>query len=287
VSGAAEGQRRWRRARDRGTAGAFLRAREPYCVVSCSRFLAQETPRELLWTLDGAGEEGEAVGGVLLQSRRALLPVLADRGTVPAPRFLTRLLHKIPVHLVQGLTPDTAIFEGFMAEAGRRAVQTIDYDLMALDREPADEALRAGPPGILIRPPEFADIDDLFAMQAAYEYEEVLPEGAAFSPALCRQALDRILVNEQILVAEWRSRVIGKVNTNARSFTRSQIGGVFVRPEYRGMGVATRMSAVFARALRAQGRGVSLFVKKRNAAARAVYRHTGFHVLGDYRITYY
>jgi predicted GNAT family acetyltransferase len=47
------------------------------------------------------------------------------------------------------------------------------------------------------------------------------------------------------------------------------------------------MTAAFAEALLAQGKGLSLFVKKRNAAACKVYRKIGFSSIADYRITYY
>jgi predicted GNAT family acetyltransferase len=47
------------------------------------------------------------------------------------------------------------------------------------------------------------------------------------------------------------------------------------------------MTAVFAEGLLAQGKALSLFVKKRNAAACKVYRKIGFSVTADYRITYY
>ncbi|MDR2019792.1 MAG: GNAT family N-acetyltransferase, partial [Treponema sp.] len=80
---------------------------------------------------------------------------------------------------------------------------------------------------------------------------------------------------------------VGKINTNAESFTCFQIGGVYVLPEYRGRGIATRMAASLSSRLLAQGKNISLFVKKQNPAARAVYKKIGFKVLKDYRICYY
>jgi len=47
------------------------------------------------------------------------------------------------------------------------------------------------------------------------------------------------------------------------------------------------MTAKFAEGLLAQGKGLSLFVKKRNLAACKVYLNIGFSVTADYRITYY
>jgi predicted GNAT family acetyltransferase len=90
-----------------------------------------------------------------------------------------------------------------------------------------------------------------------------------------------------MLVADLGGRLAGKINTNAVTFTRYQIGGVYVHPDYRGLGIARKMAAAFASGLIAQGKGISLFVKKANAAARKVYQRVGFETLGDYRINYY
>jgi predicted GNAT family acetyltransferase len=81
--------------------------------------------------------------------------------------------------------------------------------------------------------------------------------------------------------------VVGKINTNAASFSRTQIGGVYVLPEYRGQGIAQRLTAVFAEDLIGRTGGITLFVKKKNPAAQAVYRRAGFTAVADYRISYY
>jgi predicted GNAT family acetyltransferase len=192
-----------------------------------------------------------------------------------------------PIYVLQGLAEDTAIFENMLRALGYAMTDGINYRLMALDREPAAETLGAGPPDLILREPAPKDTEAVFPLQAAYEREEVLPRGTVFNPRNCRLSLAHILYRERILVAELDSRIVGKINTNAESFTRCQIGGVYVLPEYRDRGIATRMTAVLAAELIAAGRGISLFVKKQNPAALAVYRRIGFEVLGDYRICYY
>jgi predicted GNAT family acetyltransferase len=47
------------------------------------------------------------------------------------------------------------------------------------------------------------------------------------------------------------------------------------------------MAGAFTAMLTAQGKGISLFVKKSNSAARSVYQRLGYKILGDYRINYY
>jgi ribosomal protein S18 acetylase RimI-like enzyme len=237
--------------------------------------------QDRIWELSGPGR---AVRAILLSSRRSLFPVLRGQEDVPVPRFINRFL---TIHAIQGLPRETAIFEHALRRLGREAAEAIDYDLMALDGKPNPEALGIGPEGLVLKPPEPRDRDALFSLQAAYEQEEVLPRGAVFDPASCFLSLGRILSREQVLVAELGSRIVGKINTNAASFTRRQIGGVYVLPEYRGRGIAVRMGAALAEDLISRGMGVTLFVKKGNPAARAVYRRIGFRAVEDYRICYY
>jgi predicted GNAT family acetyltransferase len=130
-------------------------------------------------------------------------------------------------------------------------------------------------------------MDNLFQLQSAYDQEEVLPQQAVFNPAACRLSLEHIMDHEHILVAELGSRLVGKINTSAASFSRYQIGGVYVHPAYRGLGIASRMGALFIRRLLAEKKGVTLFVKKQNPFARKLYRHIGFETLNTYRISYF
>lgn len=277
--------RRWQKAgkRERGPE-ALLRKREPLCVGACSRFLHQSAFHDHLWILRDGDGNAEAL---LLHSKRAFFPVFNGLSDIPAPHFLNRLLRNIPVHAVQGLREDVVILENIIAKLGIRPAESIDYDLMALDEEPAADCFTAGPRGLIIRQPGSNDITDLLPLQAAYEMEEVLPQGAVFNPSSSRAILEHILSREHILIAELEGRLIAKVNTSAASFTRYQIGGVYVHPDYRRQGIATRLCAELVRSLKPLGRGVSLFVKKRNPAARLVYRRIGFDILSDYRISYY
>jgi ribosomal protein S18 acetylase RimI-like enzyme len=220
-------------------------------------------------------------------SRRSLFPILIGTGEIPPPPFMYSLLRKVSVHAVQGLRKDVTILETLLAGLGVRAVEDIDYDLMALDREPFPASFSRGPEELILRQPGTEDTENLYRLQAAYEQEEVLPRGAVFNALSCRRSLEHILAREHILIAELYGRIVGKINTSASSFSRYQIGGVYVDPDYRGLGIACRMAAVFTRDLIREGRGLSLFVKKRNSAARAVYRRIGFEILEDYRICYY
>ena len=269
---------------DRGKAEDFLRVRERLCVSASARFLKMEESSGHVWRLNS--HDGN-ISALLLHSRRSLFPVFDKNPRVPAPRFLNRFLGKVHIHSLQGLREDAELLEGLMENQGYFAAERIDYALMSLDALPGPEAFMAGPAELTLRPPEPRDTESLFTLQSAYEQEEVLPGNMVFNPASCRFNLKHILASERVLVAELNGRIVGKINTSAKSFSRYQIGGVYVRPDCRGMGIAAKMTAFFVRDLLALGKGVTLFVKKRNNAALKVYLKTGFVVLEDYRISYY
>lgn len=270
--------------KERDAAETFLKGREKYCVYAYARFLKMKGRHDFLWYMPGS--EG-GISALLLHSRQSLFPVFDKNKNICAPRFLKRFLGKAPIHALQGLREDAETLEALMEDQGYHPAERIEYELMGLDGEPKTEAFNAGPGGLVLRQPAAMDEEALFALQAAYEQEEVLPKNAVFNPAACRINLEHILSSEHTLVAELNNQVVGKINTSAESFSRFQIGGVYVRPDYRGLGIAAKMTAFFIRNLLALGKGITLFVKKHNTAALKVYRKTGFVIMADYRISYY
>jgi ribosomal protein S18 acetylase RimI-like enzyme len=262
----------------------FLRRSESWCVGACGRFLSPGSGKNQVWFLEDREEHASAL---LLYSRRTLFPVFRGSTELPPVRFFRRCFKTAPLHALQGLRREVHLLETAFAGMGLAPADIIDYDLMALDAEPAEHNFRQGPLGLSFRRPGLMDADALFELQAAYEKEEIVPQGSFFSPAACRLNLQRALTEERFLAAEINGRLVGKINTSACSFTRCQIGGVYVHPNYRGLGIARRMAAEFLRPLIAEGWGITLFVKKKNTAARSVYRNLGFRFLEDYRISYY
>jgi predicted GNAT family acetyltransferase len=200
---------------------------------------------------------------------------------------MRHFLRKGRFRAVQGLRKDILMLEEVIAGLGRNSQDPIDYDLMTLEREPAAATLRAGPAGLVIRAPKSGEMENILSLQAAYEREEVLPQGSGFNMAVCRMNLEHIFKEQRILVAELGGRIVAKANTSAFSFTRAQIGGVFVLPDRRGQGIARRLCAELARTLKKSGWDISLFVKKRNYGAQKAYRSVGFRSIADYRISYY
>ena len=275
---------RWRKMKKRHIAQteAILQSHERWCMNACYRYLNRGS-KDSVWTL--RNKSGD-IFALIVHSKQNLLPVLCGRDYIPPPHFLRGLFGAVPIHSLQGRTEDVLIVEAELEKAGLYAVEKINYDLMCID-DNLPSVRFSSPSGLIIRKPQPDDMNALAALQAAYEREEVLPTAAEFNAAVSRLNIERIYANEQMLIAELGGRLIGKINTNAITFTRYQIGGVYVDPAYRGLGIARRMAHEFTASLLAQGRGISLFVKKTNPAARRVYQRIGFETLGDYQINYY
>ena len=78
-------------------------------------------------------------------------------------------------------------------------------------------------------------------------------------------------------------RVIFKAEVGAATSQACQVQGVWVRPEFRGRGLAAPgMAAVVTEARRAIAPVVSLYVNDFNAPARAAYGRTGFRQVGEF-----
>jgi len=277
---------RWRKmkTKDVFAVETMLRDNESRYVSACGRFLVRDESKEPVWTLRGGGGELE---GLLVNSRSTLIPVLRGGKEIPKPKFLGRFFRMKKIHSVQGLREEVIVMEDALDGMGKKYAEIFDYDLMSIDKLPNTKGYFSGPTNLILRSVQLTDLNEAAALHAAYEQEEVLHKGSVFSPAASRVNVANIISRDHMLAAEIGGRLVGKININAVSFTRYQVGGVYVHPDYRGIGIARRMATVFISSLVNQGMGVTLFVKKSNTAARRLYLGLGFSVKGDYRITYY
>ncbi|MGP1458931.1 MAG: GNAT family N-acetyltransferase [Treponema sp.] len=130
--------------------------------------------------------------------------------------------------------------------------------------------------------------DRLFDLQKRYEIEEVLPERDVFSEDVCRLHLKFVLRTQYVAaVLLLDGALAAKAGTNALGFHAAQIGGVYVKPEFRRRGYAfCALYRVLKNVFTAKNVAV-LFVKNANAPAIALYRALGFEKAGDYRIAYF
>ncbi|MCL2806027.1 MAG: GNAT family N-acetyltransferase [Treponema sp.] len=258
-------------------------------VSACSRFEPAKYPA---WALKGKNDE---IHALIVNSRSTIIPVFRDLKEIPFPKFLGGYFLLKKIYSVQGLKEEVIILEKIMSRLGKIVSDIFDYDLMeinsgqwAVDSGQNGAGSRHCPlPSVILRKPQLVDMDALAPLQAAYEKEEVLGRGSVFSPAASRINLSNIVANGKILAAEINGKIVGKINVNGISYTKYQVGGVYVHPDFRGKGIGRYMASAFISSLLSEGKGITLFVKKTNIAAKKLYASIGFKVRGDYRITYY
>jgi len=261
----------------------LLKDNENNYVNACAKFIARKEVNTLFWVLCGK----EEIQSLLINSKSNILPVLCGV-KIPAIDLKRGFLPSKKIHSVQGLKNEVIIIENELSKNGWKAKEIIDYELMSLDVPPQKGKNLSGFSNLVLRKPVMTDIDAMAPLQAGYEKEEVLPKGSTFSPAASRSNLsNNIIAKGQVLAADINGRLIGKINVSGISFTRYQVGGVYVHPDFRGRGIGRRMAYEFISSLISEGRGVTLFVRKTNTSARRLYLSLGFTVINDYRISYY
>ena len=274
--------RRWWKAHEieRIWPETLLRMKEIYYVTACSRFRTMNFLKDHAWVLTSGGMGASAM---LLHSRGSLFPVFNGKTDITPPFFLERALKNIRLYSLQGLTEEVKMLEAMLLPFGLCGRETVDFKLMTMEKSPRSVKAAVG---ILLRHAESSDVAALLPLQAAYEKEEVLPAGSIPDIRGCRYNLERIIAKEKTLIALMDNRIVAKINTNAESYSRYQIGGVYVVPEYRGRGIASCLTTAFSRFLLTKNKGINLFVNNSNIAARKVYARCGFKELADYRIVY-
>jgi predicted GNAT family acetyltransferase len=262
----------------------FLKKREQFCVSACARFRNLNYFQDHAWILSvGSMDDASAM---ILQSRRTIFPIFNGQTRFTIPVHLMRALKNMDIHALHGLARDIEVLEKILLPLGFIPKGAVNFFLMSLDAGDNLGEVKAPPAGLVLRRAKHSDGERLLPLQAAYEKEEVLPEGAVFNERLCRFNLEQILNHQQTLLAELDGKIVGKINTNEQSFSRYQLGGVYVIPEYRNLGIGGCMTSAFVRLLLKERKGVSLFVRKENAPAISVYKNTGFNNIGDYKIVY-
>ena len=169
---------------------------------------------------------------------------------------------------------------------------SIKYHLMLLKRaaflrmDLNNSTVMQSTPGIVVRRASLSDTAYLLPLQREYEREEVLLRPADFSENRCRSVLSHCLKNEVVFLAEQDGRSISKAGTNARGFVVDQIGGVYTCKNKRAQGIAYAVMTELIRYIFQNKTAISLFVKKNNAPALALYKKLGFIIQESYQIDY-
>lgn len=286
--------------KDLTTLSNFLQEREWEHVSFSGHLLEGRTwrlPRRyrkrvfLLRGANGNGRGSEELRGAVLQTANGFVYPVFHSEEQPDQQFVEPLVRELEtgfgkVSTLMGVYDDVRAVE---VRISRRPHFAIDYDLLAYPQGGPLAPLRRRPSGKLleIRPATQADLKALLPLQEAYEREEVLLPGRSLNPSITTRMLQQSIERQLVLLASYNGRVVAKAATNARGGSYDQLGGVYTDPEFRGRGFGTAVVGEITRTILRQNRGVSLFVKKDNVAARRLYSGLGFTHESDLRILYY
>jgi len=144
----------------------------------------------------------------------------------------------------------------------------------------------AGPPRVppdpLVRRVRLDELDILWPASVAMFTEEVgVSPTAGDGGASYRARLEQLIRGGRAFARIEDGQVIFKAEIGAVTPQACQIQGVWVRPEFRGHGLAAPgMAAVVVEAARSIAPLVSLYVNDYNLPARAAYRRAGFTETG-------
>ena len=188
------------------------------------------------------------------------------------------------LHSIMGSADSVAKMEGLFQKKIRAR---INYFLMVKDLSTFNNDIIKSIPGLTIRLARSDDAPRLYELQKRYELEEVYVDPTYFDEERCRSLLKNNLRKQIVFLAEERGEPLSKAGTNARGFHVDQLGGVFTREDKRNRGYAYWVMATLLDYLKASRTSVSLFVKKDNPAALALYEKLEFESRDDFRITYY
>ena len=146
----------------------------------------------------------------------------------------------------------------------------------------------SGPPHVapdpLVRAVRMDEFDILWPASVAMFTEEVgVSPTAGDGGASYRARVQQLIRAGRAFARIEGGRVIFKADIGAVTPQACQVQGVWVRPEYRGRGLAApAMAAVVVEAVRSFAPLVSLYVNDFNAPARAAYRRAGFTDTGRF-----
>lgn len=233
---------------------------------------------------------------VLFSPNGTAFPLLGGRFDTGGPDATEALARLRPEPLVRGYRPSGCIGAAEHALALERALRwkpdlDIAYEAMRLGPEAnrGRAEAREGRSGADLswRRAARDDLEGLMPLALAYEREEVVTSLHRLDPAATRAAQERSLSSQLVYVAEKRGRIVARAQTNARGVANDQIGGVYVEPAQRGLGIGRLVVGALVADIVGKGRGATLFVKRSNATARGLYLSLGFTPEREYRIAYF
>ncbi len=159
------------------------------------------------------------------------------------------------------------------------------FDLMT-SKEPAGGKSPVHIPHLHIRRIKEAEADTFFPLEREYQLEEVVTAPDRYNEAAGRLHFKQQCRSQLVFGAWMNGRPIAKAGTNAIGFRYCQVGGVYTDPAFRGRGIATAVMTRLLSAIDSRGQHCTLFVRKDNPPAAALYHSLGFVRRCGYRISY-
>ena len=224
---------------------------------------------------------------LFLSASGCIMPLVDASLSPPRVKCLLESLRKS--QLVQAFRPVSCVgleatTQTLQQALGWRPALSVRYDAMSLDAKdfsprisPTQSSHNAGP----------EDLESLLPVARAYEMEEVATPMHPFDEVVCRANQARALARYRVRVLETEGKIVARAQTNAVGYGREQLGGIIVLPQLRGRGYGRIVVSDLAAAILADGKGLSLFVKKDNKPARRLYESLGFAFSGDFRVDYF
>lgn len=130
------------------------------------------------------------------------------------------------------------------------------------------------------------DLQELVAIEAAYQKEEVLTPIHQFNLAVCKANQQFALLHVPVYVALYKNKIIARAQINGTGSMYEQIGGVFVQPQYRRLHAGTAVMAALMSDIYKRGKIPCLYVKKTNIPAIRLYKKLGFSTIDEFSILY-
>ena len=206
-------------------------------------------------------------------ARKPALRVSCVNGSAGGAKLILAALKDVRINLAPSQVNDYALFQLTAAEFSHIKEPLLQNGAQIFRcRSDMDAAL----------------FDKLLDLQKCYEIEEVLPEHDVFSEDICRLHLKSVLRTQYVAaVLLPDGTVAAKAGTNALGFHTAQLGGVYVKREFRRRGYAFGALYRVLKNVFAVKKNAVLFVKNTNVPALSLYRALGFKKRNGYIIAYF
>ncbi len=250
-------------------------------------FMCEDTKNLVAGGFSQSSRRGSVVrAAVLVTSKGLLIPVheenleLSKTQLKPLIEQVYRYVRK--VYCVIGIEHTVQQYEGLL----KNPIDARRYHYLMI--RPKQRALGpiSIPPKIEIHTLTDKQVKQIFPLEKAYQYEEVVVHPERFNPAAYFLHFRKVLKNQKILFATFDGIPVSKAGTNAIGMSYTQIGGVFTAPEHRGKGIARVLMHRLVEEIRISGRTAVLFVRTDNKSAIQLYRRLNFDIVGRYQISY-